>query len=244
MSLPVWQALHSEIEPLGGTVVTVALDSVVSMATPWIDAATPTHPSLIDTAHVTDDLFGFTNVPMAVWIEENGTIVRPAELASVESRGDREVPPGLPERLEKMMAEVGKIPDIGERYRDAVLDWMRNGAASAHALTPEQVVERSQPPDADRARAAACFELGHHLMTTAGQDAAVPWWREAHRLFPENFTYKRQAWTLVTTPEGADAPDLIQGPNDVYEGNWLDDVVAQGGGDNYYPRSEFAPTGG
>ena len=56
----------------------------------------------------------------------------------------------------------------------------------------------------------------------------MPWWREAHRLFPENFTYKRQAWTLVTTPAGAEAPDLIQGPNDVYEGNWLDDVLRRG----------------
>ena len=237
-----WQALHSEIEPLGGTVVTVALDSVVEMATPWIDAASPTHPSLIDIAHVTDDLFGFTNVPMAVWIDEHGTIVRPAELASVESRAGRggELPPDLPERLQKMMVEVGKIPDVGPRYREAVLDWMGNGAESPYALTPEQVVERSRPHDADRARAAACFELGHHLLVTVGQDAAVPWWREAHRLFRENFTYKRQAWTLVTTPDGADAPDLIQGPNDVYEGNWLDDVVAGGGGDNYYPRSEFA----
>ncbi|MFM2076301.1 MAG: hypothetical protein RJA49_191, partial [Actinomycetota bacterium] len=29
--------------------------------------------------HVTDDLFGFLNIPMAVWIDETGTIVRPAE---------------------------------------------------------------------------------------------------------------------------------------------------------------------
>ena len=42
-------------------------------------------------------------------------------------------------------------------------------------------------------------------------------------------------------PEGAEAPDLIQGPNDVYEGNWLDDVLAVGGGERYYPPSEFAP---
>lgn len=40
---------------------------------------------------------------------------------------------------------------------------------------------------------------------------------------------------MVTTPEGADAPDLMQGPTDVYDGNWLDDVLAVGGGDNYYP---------
>ena len=242
-----WQALHEEVESLGVTVVTVALDSVVAMAVPWIDAAPPTdrngaHVALIDTAHVTGDLFGFVNVPMAVWIDEHGTIARPAELASVEARGPRpELPDGVPERLQRMMAEVGKLPDVGPAYRRAVLDWAEHGAASRFALAPDEVIARSQPHDADRARAAACFELGHHLLATVGQDAAVPWWREAHRLFPENFTYKRQAWTLVTTPDGAEAPDLIQGPNEVYEGNWLDDVVANGGGERYYPASEFAP---
>jgi hypothetical protein len=25
----------------------------------------------------------------------------------------------------------------------------------------------------------------------------------------------------------------MQGPNDVYEGNWLDDVIASGGGEAY-----------
>jgi len=67
-----------------------------------------------------------------------------------------------------------------------------------------------------------------------GRHAAgpVPWWRQAHELFPENWTYKRQAWTLVTTQAGAEN-DLIQGPNDVYAGNWLDDVIAAGGGGAY-----------
>lgn len=27
--------------------------------------------------------------------------------------------------------------------------------------------------------------------------------------------------------------DLIQGPNDRYDGNWLDDVIANGGGEAY-----------
>ena len=68
----------------------------------------------------------------------------------------------------------------------------------------------------------------------------MPWWRRAHELDPGNWTYKRQAWTLVTTPRGATENDLIQGPNDVYAGNWLDDVVAGGGGEHYVvdPSSE------
>lgn len=72
-----------------------------------------------------------------------------------------------------------------------------------------------------------------NISAAVGHDAAVPWWREAHRLYPANWTYKRQAWTLVTTPEGAEENDLMQGPNEVYEGNWLDDVIAGGGGEAY-----------
>ena len=201
----------------------------------WIDAAAPTHPSLIDTRHVTGELFGFVNIPMAVWIDETGTIVRPAEGASIQRSPmrDAEVPPGLPERIDRAMREVKKMADDAVAYRAAIVDWAQHGAESRFALTPDEVVERSQPRGADEARAAACFEMGEHLRRTVGPDAAVPWWREAHRLHPTNWTYKRQAWTLVTTPEGATENDLVQGPNDVYEGNWLDDVIALGGGEAY-----------
>lgn len=172
---------------------------------------------------------------MAVWIDEQGIIVRPAEGASIETSPLRtmDIPEGLPERLTRMLTEVKKIPDIAEDYRAAIVDWATHGAASPFALSPDEVVARSQPRGADEARAAACFELGENLRRTVGPDAAVPWWREAHRLYPGNWTYKRQAWTLVTTPGGAEENDLMQGPNDVYTGNWLDDVVASGGGEAY-----------
>jgi hypothetical protein len=216
-------------------VVTVALDIEPAHTHKWIDAANPTHPSLIDTTHATGDLFGFLNIPMAVWIDETGTIVRPAESASIERSAlrDMEIPEGLPERLDLTFRVVKAIPDVSEQYRAAVVDWAHHGADSPYALAPDDVVARSQPRGDHEARAAACFELGEHLRRTVGHEAAVPWWREAHRLFPANWTYKRQAWTLVTTPEGATENDLMQGPNDVYEGNWLDDVIAGGGGEHY-----------
>jgi hypothetical protein len=61
--------------------VTVALDVDADAAHPFIEQADAAHPSLIDSAHVSDELFGFVNVPNAVWIDEAGTIVRPAEAA-------------------------------------------------------------------------------------------------------------------------------------------------------------------
>jgi hypothetical protein len=233
--------LHAELESLGVTIVTVALDVRPEDTYQWIDAASPTHPSLIDTTHVTGELFGFSNIPMAVWIDEQGMIVRPAESASVERSAlrDMEISPDLPELLRNVMGEAKAIPDDSEAYRAAILDWAHTGAASRFALSPDEVVARAQPRGDDEARAAACFELGEHLRRSVGPDAAVPWWREAHRLFPSNWTYKRQAWTLVTTPDGADTNDLFQGPNDVYEGSWYLDVVAGGGGAAYTIRPQL-----
>jgi hypothetical protein len=174
---------------------------------------------------------------MALWIDEDGTIVRPAEQASIERSPlrDMDIPDGLPDRMRIMLEEVKKIPEEADAYRAAILDWVDNGASSRFALSPDEVLARAGEHTADHARAAACFELGQYLWRTVGNEAAVPWWREAHRLYPENWTYKRQAWTFVTTPPGVAESDLLQGPNDVYDGNWLDDVLAAGGGDHYYP---------
>jgi hypothetical protein len=101
-------------------------------------------------------------------------------------------------------------------------------------LSPDEVVARSQPRGRAQAEAAACFELGQHLHDAGDQEGAVTWWREAHRLDPNNWTYKRQAWSLASTPAG-EPSDLMQGPTELYDGNWLDDVKAIGGGSEYYP---------
>jgi hypothetical protein len=219
-------------------VVTVALDLDPEKARPWIDAAAPTHPSLIDSRHITNELFGFNNVPMAVWIDETGTLVRPAEAAAIEARDTSPIPEDWPDRIKELIGEARKIPDLSEQYRAALVDWVANGADSPYALEPAAVIEASHPRGRAEAEAAANFELGRHLFDTVGKDAAVPYWRAAHAIDPANWTYKRQAWTLETTPDGQPS-DLMQPPNDVYEGNWLDDVRASGGGENYITRPTF-----
>ncbi len=219
--------------------VTVALDLDPEKARPWIEAAAPTHPSLIDSAHLTNELFGFNNVPMAVWIDETGMLVRPAESASIQSRDTTSpIPDELPDRVKELMSEARRIPDIAEQYRNAIVDWIDNGADSQFALTPDEVVAQSAPRDRGHAEAAANFELGQHLFHTVGKQAAIPFWRAAHALDPANWTYKRQAWTLETTADGQPS-DMFQPPTEVYEGNWLDDVRASGGGENYIRKPGF-----
>jgi hypothetical protein len=218
-------------------VVTVALDVSVDFARPWIEKARPTHPSLIDSSHITGELLGFQNVPMAVWINEDGMLVRPAEQASIEASPlrTRAIPDDLPEWIRRTFEIVRDFPDDSEDYRAAIYDWVEKGEHSRFALDPDEVVRRSQPRPREHAEAAACFELGEYLYRRGDADAAVVWWRRAHELFPLNYAYKRNAWSLVTTPDGSSEADLRQGPNEVYAGNWLDDVTALGGAQTYYP---------
>lgn len=221
-----WQALRTELHPHGLEVVTVALDTAgADAARPWIERAQPDHPSLIDQAHVLDELLGVVNVPSGVWVDEAGVIVRPPEPAFPRrQKTDKPVPDDLPQLFKDMLEEARKIRTEPEKYVAALKDWVERGAESPYALTPEQVVAKSRPRNADHATAAACFELGQHLHRTGHPDDAVRWFREAHRLQPENWTYKRQAWQFA---------DPFQAPTDQYEGSWLDDVKKVGA-ENYY----------
>jgi hypothetical protein len=218
------------LHPKGLEVVTVALDTGgAEAARPWIEAARPEHPSLIDEAHITDELLGFVNVPNGVWIVEHGLLVRPAGPAwpPREPNATRydDVPADVPQRLKDMLAEARKIRTDPGGYVDALRDWVEHGAASRYALSPDEVVERSQPRPVEHARAAAAFELGRYLWRHGHREAAAHWFREAHRLQPDNWTYKRQAWSFA---------DPLQGPTDLYDSDWLSDIRAIGA-ENYYP---------
>jgi hypothetical protein len=209
--------------------VTVALDIDPDAARHWIERAHPEHPSLIDSAHLVDELFGVVNVPNAVWIDEDGMIVRPAEPASTQGSAleRMKMPDDLPPELAEILAEARKIRIDHEGYLAALRDWVAKGADSRYALAPDEVVRRSHPRPPDVATAAAHFELGQHLHRAGHVEDAQAHFREAHRLQPLNWTYKRQAWELVS-------PGL-QGPTDVYDGSWAADVKAIGGGEHYYP---------
>jgi hypothetical protein len=77
----VWQQLYDELKDFDFTVITVAMDKSGDDARPWIEAARPAHPSLIDTQHVVAGLYNMVNVPTVVWIDERGRIVRPNDVA-------------------------------------------------------------------------------------------------------------------------------------------------------------------
>jgi hypothetical protein len=225
----VWQELRTELYPAGLEIVTVALDiGGAQAAGPWIDLAAPAHPALIDEAHRLDALLGVVNVPSGVWIDEQGAIVRPPEPAFPGRAviAELPVPARAPPRIAEMLQEASKIRIEPQRYVAALREWIAHGSASRYALEPDEVVARSAPRPPETSRAAASFELGQHLHRAGRPGAAVRWFREAHALQPDNWTYKRQAWELVDP--------VMQGPSEQYEGDWLSDVRAIGA-ENYYP---------
>jgi hypothetical protein len=229
----VWQELRTELYPKGLEIVTVALDvGGAEAAGMWIDLAQAEHPSLIDEAHLLDALLGVVNVPSGIWIDEQGTIVRPPEPAFPGRAvvAELPIPKEAPPRIFEMMKETAKMQVDPPRYGAAVRDWAVNGADSRHVLPPDEVVARSTPCPPETSRAAASFELGQHLHRAGHPDDAVPWFREAHRLQPDNWTYKRQAWEFVDP--------ILQGPSEEYDGDWLTDV-RKSGPENYYPRTDL-----
>ena len=230
-----WQALRAELYP-SVEVVTVALDTGgAEAAGPWIDAAQPEHPSLIDEAHVLDELLGIRNVPEGVWIDEDGMLVRPPEVAHPGTSVLRDMlqqhglPDDTPQIMIDTLRESAKFTVEPERYGAAVRDWAEKGSDSEFALSPDEVVERSRPRPAEHSQAAAHFELGQHLWLAGDADGARAHFREAHRLDGANWTYKRQAWSFE---------DAMQGETEHYDGNWIKDVRASDPAD-YYPLPDL-----
>jgi hypothetical protein len=161
-------------------VITVALDSAgAAAAGEFIRAANPTHPSLIDVHYEVARAYNMVNVPTAVWIDEEGRIVRPNEMAFADNR----------------WIEYTKF-DMTV-YLDAVRDWARRGAQSPYALDAKTRRKRLPLPTADHALAAATFRLAEHLHETGLPEAAVPFFKRAQALQPESWAFKRQAWALT-----------------------------------------------
>ncbi len=160
--------------------ITVALDSKgAETAGEWIRAARPAHPSLIDPTHRVATLYNMVNVPTSVWIDERGRIVRWGEVAFVDNR----------------WKDYTKSDMVA--YLAGLRDWVRNGERSAFALTGTEVRKRLRLPTPARALAAATFRLAEHLHAQGHAEDAVAYFKEAQRLDPESWCYKRQAWQLT-----------------------------------------------
>lgn len=148
----------------------MALDKNIEDARPWIDVASPAHPSLIDTKHVVADLYNMVNVPTILWIDEAGQIVRPNDVAYGNNQW---------KEVHGFDADVHKA---------ALRDWVKGGAAP---FQPDRARALQSLPGIERQEATTEFVLGQWLWDQGRGAAAERHFVRAGELAPDDFTIRR-----------------------------------------------------
>ena len=138
----------------------------------------PAYTVLIDQEHLVSKLYNMVNVPTGVWINEQGRIVRPNEVAFVDDRY-------------RYLTGLDSAP-----YLAALHDWAAKGDKSSYVMSEDQLQTKLAAPDPSIAMAAAEFGLGEQLYKSGHLAEAIPHFKEAQRLNPMSWNYKRQAWAL------------------------------------------------
>jgi hypothetical protein len=164
------------------------MDSDTEAVRPWIESANPTYVTLIDQNHVLSSLYNMVNVPQAVWIDENGIVVRPTETAgSIDILRDFDPAIGgfPPETLEK----AGEAKNT---YVGAVKDWAIKGSASRYVF--DAVAARAHVPAMtdDMALAHATFQLGQYLYREGRTEEAEALFARCRELHPASWNIFRQ----------------------------------------------------
>jgi hypothetical protein len=224
MDLPVWQKLYNEIGDKGFVPITVAFDSAGNQAAgPWIKAANPTYPCLVDRQHVVADLYDMVNVPMAVWINEDGRIVRPPEPAGSNDafRSMDKTKFTLPPEALQSLAHTRQV------YLAALRDWAEKGDRSEFALSEDEVLRRLNEPNGAHALAAVNFRLGEYLYEQGHTADAQRYFDEAKRLRPESWAYRRQAWALED-PAKPGGPEFWAAVEALGEGKYYAEIDMPG----------------
>jgi hypothetical protein len=185
----VWQKLTEE---LGDrlTIIAVALDTAPGAPDEWIKAANPTYPALIDREHHVAELYNIVNVPQAVWINEEGRIVRPPEPAGAYDFLNKRTPETSQEQMAELM-EQGKQARL--MYLDAIRDWVARGEASRYAYSEAEARAHFAQPDDSIRHAHANFRLGQHLIAKGRAEEGNAFVAEAKRLHPESWAMFREA---------------------------------------------------
>ena len=217
-----WQKLYDEVKDRDFMIIAVAMDSREDAARPWIEEAAPSYPALIDRDHRVADLYNMVNVPQAVWIDEEGHIVRPAENA------------GAFEAFRSLNFETMNVPEdkaataanAKSTYADAVRDWALSGADSVHAFDGGQARDHTAAPSAEVAGAHCHFRLGQYQLRQGRAGKGNEQLAEASRLHPTSWNIWRQAAEVNET-------GLAAGPEFWARVNALGD-------DRYYPAVDMA----
>jgi hypothetical protein len=162
--------VHEALSPLGLTVITVALDKDPEDARPWIEAARPSHPSLVDTTYALADSYNIVNVPTMVWIDEQGMIARPNDVGYATDT----------------FRKLHRVDS--QRILAAIREWVEHGTLQ---FDRERVRELQALPDAAHQQARTEFALGGWLSRHGRPAAAERHFLRAGELAPHDFTIRR-----------------------------------------------------
>jgi peroxiredoxin len=168
-----WQRLQDELADEGLRLFSVALDDDPEDSRPWIEAGRPSYPVAVDTAHVTAERYGITNVPSVVWVDEADNIVKPPTIA-----------PGDDQFVEFTRIASGQ-------HHDALRRWVRDGELPESARTTPP--ERSD----DEQRALAERRVAAHLQRRGDTDGAKRHLAVAQALAPWDWTVRRGGIALT-----------------------------------------------
>ena len=119
------------------------------------------------------------NVPTVVWIDEEGGIVRPAEVSGAA-----------------MSFNFAKMRKTRRLYLEAIRDWVAKGEASEYAYSADEA--RSHLPEftEEIALAHANFHLGRYLWDHGDRGEAMRFLRTATELNPDSWNFFRQMKNL------------------------------------------------
>lgn len=196
-----WQKLYQDLSDKNFIVMSVAFDEPQA-ARPWIEAAQPTYPCLIDRTHHVAELYHMVNVPQATWIDEAGRIVRPPENAG-QSDAFRKMDRATGTMTPEQVAERTRVKAV---YVEAIRDWVLKGAGSEHTFSAEAARAHLRRPDAGAAEAHVHFKLAQRLKLQGKDAEAAAHFAEATRLHPRSWNIFRQAAEKLDngTAAGAD----------------------------------------
>jgi hypothetical protein len=182
--------VHEELSPLGFTVISVAIDKDVEDARPWIERASPTHPALIDTQWTLADLYNIVNVPTVLWIDEEGRIVRPNDVAYATD-------------TYRAMTNIDSA-----RALDAVRAWVRDGVVS---IARDEAATLQPVPSDEHQLARAEFGLARLLAAQGRAAAAERHFVRAGELAPQDFTIRRGSMPMRgIDPRGPDFVAMVR----------------------------------
>ena len=200
-----WQTIYDDYQDQNFVIIAVAMDNDREAARPWVEAATPTYPVLIDRYHLLADLYDMVNVPQAVWIDETGKIVRPAENAGAYE-GFRALDFKTMTMPDNVTATMKKSREV---YIAAVRDWDEKGADSVHVFSTEAARAHGAAPDDRIAEAHMLFRLGLCLREADRTEEGNKLLAKASELHPDSWTIWRQAADKLDNGLAA-APDFWQ----------------------------------